>query len=147
MPREYSVRLECRVTVDDDITRPDVKEVGPSDDMDEEADDYFLAEDLGRQRRLLAAILNHEGVLDRVVRRKLFEYLSEDEEQVREALGAGEEELEYLVGPAVDGMHKNDAVFFLAYSCEGTFQENTNLVWESFKINPLKITIKEKIVS
>ena len=111
----------------------------------------MLSKVIDQQRRLLNAILQHEGVLHRLVWRYIYEHIRErlyGELPKRPEIN---EEIFLVMGEAIDALDFVDRALYLAYAAPrpgyeedndgDPFEQHTRLVRESFKINLSRVEL------
>jgi hypothetical protein len=145
MLKQFKFTVECVVSIRD-ITLRDAEQAYRGDPnvgcyLDEPGEMEKVVE---QQRRLLHAILQHEGVLHRLVRRYLYEYVRERLYDELPKPPEVEEEMFMVIAEAIDKLDFLDRVLYLAYAAPrpeyeveedgDPFEQHTRLIRESFKI-------------
>ena len=118
-------------------------------------DPVALEKVIGQQRRLLQAILQHEGVLRRLVRRYVYEYIRERLYDELPKPPEVEEEIFLVVAEAIDKLDFVDRALYLAYAAPrpsheveedgDPFEQHTRLIRQSFAITALEPTLVEVV--
>lgn len=118
-------------------------------------DPVALEKVIGQQRRLLHAILQHEGVLRRLVRRYVYEYIRERLYDELPKPPEVEEEIFLVVAEAIDKLDFVDRALYLAYATPrpgyeveedgDPFEQHTRLIRQSFAITALEPTLVEVV--
>jgi|GEM_PF-6982151 len=108
-----------------------------------------------QQRRLLHAILQREGVLHRLVRRYVYDYIRERLYDELPKPPEAEDEMFLVMAEAIDALDFVDRALYLAYAAPrpdyeveedgDPFEQHTRLVRHSFEIWPLEPTLTEVI--
>lgn len=103
---------------------------------------------VGQQRRLLHAVLQHEGVLLRLVRRYVYEYIRDRLYEELPKPPEVEEEMFLVMAEAIDALDFVDRALYLAYAAPSPgyeveedgdpFEQHTRLVRQSFEIQSLE---------
>ena len=106
-----------------------------------------------QQRRLLGAILQHDGVLDRLVRRYVYDYIRESLYDELPKPPEIDEEMFLVMAEAIDTLDFVDRALYLAYAAPrpgyeveedgDPFEQHTRLIRQSFEIKPLEPTFVE----
>lgn len=145
MLKQFKFTVDCLVTVRD-ITEQDAERAY----RDDPHVGHYLAEPdvlhrvIEQQRRLQRAILQHKEVLDRLVRRFIYEYIRERLYDELPKPAEVDEDLFLVIAPAIDALELSDRLFFIAYATpqseieegeEGdVFEQHTRLLRSSFDI-------------
>jgi hypothetical protein len=153
MLKQFKCTINCIVTIHD-ITEQDAERVY----RDDPNVGHYLAEPeelqkvIAQQRRLLHAILQHEGVLNRLMRRYVYEYIREHLYDELPKPPEIDEELFLVMAEAIDALDFSDRMFYLAYAAAQAeheeaggdpFEQHTQLVKHSFIIKPLIEFVKK----
>ena len=111
-------------------------------------DPRALEKVVGQQRRLLHAVIQHEGVLRRLVRRYVYEYIRDRLYDELPKLPEVEEEMFLVMAEAIDKLDFVDRALYLAYAAPrpgyeeeedgDPFEQHTRLVRQSFEIRSLE---------
>ena len=108
---------------------------------------------IGQQRRLLHAVLQHEGVLHRLLRRYVYEYIRDRLYDELPKPPEVEEEMFLVIADAIDKLDFVDRALYLAYAAPrpeyeveedgDPFEQHTRLTRESFKIEQPNLELIE----
>lgn len=111
-------------------------------------DPRALEKVVGQQRRLLHAVLQHEGVLRRLVSRYVYEYIRDRLYDDLPKPPEVEEEMFLVMAEAIDALDFVDRALYLAYAAPrpgyevgedgDPFEQHTRLVRQSFEIQSLE---------
>lgn len=118
-------------------------------------DPRALGKVVGQQRRLLHAVLQHEGVLQRLVRRYVYEYIRDRLYDELPKPPEVEEEMFLVMAEAIDALDFIDRALYLAYAAPRAgyeveedgdpFEQHTRLVRQSFEIQSLEPAFVEPV--
>ena len=154
MLKHFKFTIDCVVSIRD-ITQQDAEQAYRDDPNVgcylEEPD--ALEKVLAQQRRLLHAILQHEGVLRRVVQRYVYEYVQERLYDELPKPPEADEEMFLVMGEAINSLDFVDQALYLAYAAPrpeyedeedgDPFEQHTRLIRESFKIEQPRLELIE----
>jgi hypothetical protein len=154
MLKQFKFTVDCIVSIRD-ITWQDAEQAYRDDPnvgcyLD---DPEILEKVVEQQRRLLLAILQHNEVLGRLVRRYVYEYIQERLYDELPKPPEIDEELFLVMGEAFDALDFVDRALYLAYAAPrpgyeddddgDPFEHHTRLVRNSFYIKVSRAELNE----
>lgn len=158
MLKQFKFSVDCTVSIHD-ITLQDAERAyrGDPNVGSYIEEPQALEKVVEQQRRLLHAILQHDGVLRRLVRRYIYEYI---EGRLYDELPKPpevDEELFLVMGEAIDALDFVDRVLYLAYAAPrpeyeededgDPFEQHTRLVRNSFEFAFSELVISDIAVA
>lgn len=154
MLKQFRFTVDCLISIHD-ITRQDAERAYQNDPdvgcylEDPEA----LGKVIEQQRRLLFAILQHEEVLPRIMRRYAYDYIRERLYDELPKPADLDEAMFFIMAEAIDKLDFVDRALYLAYALPrpgdekdedgDPFEQHTRLLRNSFRFKPLELAIIE----
>lgn len=140
---EKRVRLTVNFRVSfREITPETVVAMNPSRDLEGVRRDPLTMRDVGRQGRLLQALLGDEEALRRFIALAVIEEAAAGQgELLRKALRAESEE--QVLRPVTEGLGGEDAEFYEGAREEGVFAEQIDMLMYSTPVQCLGISVEE----
>jgi hypothetical protein len=154
MLRQFEFTLTCTVSIEE-ITHETAECAyrGDANVGEYLEEPRTLSSVIDQQKRLLDAILKNEGVLHRLMRRYVYEYILERLYDDLPKLPEVDEETFLVISEAIDSLDFVDRALYLAYAAPqpeyemeedgDPFEQHTRLVRESFKIKPSRLELTE----